>query len=135
MWQDNWKQIADFVNSFNQVNAESAIRDSELRVLQLLNSDAGPNTSVDLAQKLGVSKPRVTGVVAQLVNQGLVVKVPVPDDGRSCLVVLSKKGAALVQDVNKSNLVFLRKLSEKMGEKKYESLMKLIVYANSVMQN
>ncbi len=135
MWQDDWNCISDFVKSFNRVNAGGAIRDSELRLLQMLNSAGAPHTSVELAQKLGVSKPRITGLVAQLLNQGLVVKVPAPEDGRSCLVVLSKKGAALVQDINKANQVFLRNLSEKMGAKKYESLMKLIMYAKSVMQN
>jgi DNA-binding MarR family transcriptional regulator len=49
----------------------------------------------DLAAANGCTRPTMTGIVDTLEKNGLVTRQPNPDDRRSLLVTLSKKGAAL----------------------------------------
>ncbi len=49
----------------------------------------------DLAASLGCTRPTMTGIVDTLEKNGLVIRMPNPDDRRSLLVTLTEKGAAL----------------------------------------
>lgn len=113
--------------------ATSSVRPSEVRLLMCLSNGNGPYTPVALAQSLGVSKPMIASMLTKLIAQGLVVRIPAPEDGRSVLIMPTKKGCALIVNIQQSNQKFMDDLAEKMGKKKFEILMKSISLANAVI--
>ena len=68
---------------------------SQLRVLSILSNNESVRMSV-IASDLGVSLPAVTGVVDNLVEQGMVVRLDQPGDRRVVLCALSEKGQKLM---------------------------------------
>ena len=50
-----------------------------------------------LAYKLGLDKASITHRISRLITQGLVEKVPDPEDGRASLVGLTSKGMKVVE--------------------------------------
>lgn len=56
----------------------------------------GPLTNGDLAEREHVRPPSMTSTVGQLVDRGLVERVPHPSDGRQVLVTPTEKGHDLV---------------------------------------
>jgi DNA-binding MarR family transcriptional regulator len=61
-------------------------------VLTILEGNGGPLPPSELAAKMFVKRPTMTGVVASLQKRGLVQLGPHPDDGRMSLVHLTPKG-------------------------------------------
>ncbi|MFW0785706.1 MarR family transcriptional regulator [Gordonia sp. CPCC 206044] len=53
----------------------------------------------DLADRLGVDAPAVSGIVDDLVERGLVTREPHPTDRRSKLVTITESGARTVAEV------------------------------------
>ncbi|MGN6332980.1 MAG: MarR family winged helix-turn-helix transcriptional regulator [Motilibacteraceae bacterium] len=56
----------------------------------------GPQRLTDLAVSQGVSQPGMTQLVGRLERDGLVRRVPSPDDGRVALVEVTARGRRLV---------------------------------------
>lgn len=54
---------------------------------------------IDIAEQLEVSHSAISQLVTNLKKKGLVHTAPCPDDGRRQLVMLSKEGEALLQQV------------------------------------
>ncbi|HWB89915.1 MAG TPA: MarR family transcriptional regulator [Acidimicrobiia bacterium] len=64
---------------------------SQLSVLATLGRH-GPVSMSSLAELEAVAPASISGIVARLVEKGLVIRNPNPDDGRSSLVELSGRG-------------------------------------------
>src|SRR5688500_16682389 len=62
--------------------------------LLALLEDAGPLRASDLVARLGLDKSTVSRQVASLVDLGLVVRAPDPDDGRAQVLSPSTEGSA-----------------------------------------
>ena len=60
-------------------------------------SKEGPMTPTELAIRERVRKPSITRVVAYLESEGLVEREPHPTDGRQVIMVVTKAGAARLQ--------------------------------------
>ena len=58
-----------------------------------------PIPLIDIAEQLEISHSAVSQLVTSLKKKGLVKTAPCPDDGRRQLVMLSKKGAELLHQV------------------------------------
>jgi DNA-binding MarR family transcriptional regulator len=58
----------------------------------------GPMRLTALATKEGVSQPSMTQLVQRLERQGLVTRLADPDDGRACLIGITRQGQALLDD-------------------------------------
>lgn len=69
---------------------------SQLSVLASL-SRGGPLTLSGLAETEGVAAASMSGIVARLVDKGLVGRVPNPKDGRSTLVEMRERGRAVLE--------------------------------------
>jgi len=52
----------------------------------------GPMTMSRLAEHEAVAKPSVTGIIGRLLDKGLVVREPDPEDRRSSIVAISPEG-------------------------------------------
>lgn len=110
-----------------QVVKESGLTPTQIHLLRMLcKQDLKPLK--DLAQEAGISRAAVTGIVDALVADGLVTREPNPDDRRSLLARLSRKGKDLLRKVPDTDRIFgsccvgltesefrrLRKLIEKL---------------------
>jgi DNA-binding MarR family transcriptional regulator len=61
-------------------------------------SREGPIRLTTLAAKEGVSQPSMTQLIQRLERQGLVTRLPDPDDGRAALIGVTAQGQALLAD-------------------------------------
>lgn len=84
----------------------------QLAALRALGSE-GPLSPARIAQRIHLSRPTVTGIVARLGAAGLVSRTPSPADRRSVLIALTERGRAFL-DVAPSSLqeVFQARLQE-----------------------
>lgn len=110
------------------------IRPSEFAVLNLLCVMSGPHTPATLAEKLGVSKPMLSALLASLIKRGFVLRMPSPEDGRSTYVIPSKAGAELVKNYS-INSEKMNALKAGMGQKNFDKFIQLIVLANEILGN
>ncbi|MFJ1703908.1 MarR family winged helix-turn-helix transcriptional regulator [Kitasatospora sp. NPDC088346] len=69
------------------------------RLLADLEDSGGEKSPSRLAAGLGVSRATVTGLVDALARDGLVVRRPSAEDGRSAEVVLTARGAQKLRDL------------------------------------
>jgi DNA-binding MarR family transcriptional regulator len=94
--------------------ARFGISDAQWSVLRALQraEDAGlvPLRMADLGERLLVRPPSVTGVVARLERDGLVLRRPAPGDSREKQVVLTAEGRALVRRVLRHHPAQIRRL-------------------------
>jgi DNA-binding MarR family transcriptional regulator len=58
----------------------------------------GPIRLTALAAKEGVSQPSMTQLIQRLERQDLVARFADPDDGRACLIGITPRGQALLDD-------------------------------------
>ena len=58
----------------------------------------GPLRLTALAAKEGISQPSMTQLIQRLERQGLVTRLPDPDDGRAALIGITGHGQALLDD-------------------------------------
>jgi DNA-binding MarR family transcriptional regulator len=73
--------------------------DGAAYVLLALLEDAGPLRASDLVARLGLDKSTVSRQVASLVDLGLVVRAPDPDDGRAQVLSPSAEGSARLERI------------------------------------
>jgi DNA-binding MarR family transcriptional regulator len=73
----------------------------------------GPQRSSTLAEKFGVDKGAISRQVQHLVDLGLLVRTPDPDDGRAMLVSASDDGVRRMEAVVRDRRTWL---DERLGE-------------------
>lgn len=112
-----------------------AIRFSDVRVLAQLCNVPGPHTPAQLAMQLNVSRPMISATISRMVAAGIIVRVPSPDDGRSVCLMPTKLGRKTMQQINNNIQALQQQLASVMGQKKFDTLMRLIESANLVMGN
>ena len=81
----------------------------------------------DLATKAKITKQSMSVLVAQLENGGYVKKMPDPHDKRAWLLVLTAKGKKIKSAGQQINYAFEERWKEKLGEKDYDQLRKLLI--------
>ena len=111
------------------------IRASQFAVLHIMCTEPGPHVPAILAQKLHVSKAMISSHIAALIQSGLIVRVPSPEDGRSVYVMPSKRGRDLFNKISRQNVEKMHVLKSKMGAKKFDTLIQLISIANQIVDN
>lgn len=73
-----------------------------VRVLALIDQH-GPQTITALAQADGCSQPTMSGTVSDLVAREWVGKQPHPTDARSCVVGLTDRGRAALNEIRRNS--------------------------------
>lgn len=91
-----------------------------------LNMAEGRDRTVDIAKHMGVTKQAVSRTISELVEIGLILLEPDPNDKRAKRLILSPKGAVITQDATKSLSTLEKNLSKKLGEKEAEQLKRLL---------
>ncbi|PSL29992.1 MarR family winged helix-turn-helix transcriptional regulator [Chitinophaga ginsengisoli] len=78
---------------------------------------------IDIAEQLEVSHSAVSQLITGLKKKGLVKTAPCPDDGRRQLVMLSKKGEELLQQVQPVWAAITEAMKELTDEHKQSRLL------------
>lgn len=88
-----WRQLAD------AALAEFRVSNSMAWCLIYLDRLGPDARQTDLAQEIGISQPSTVRVLDQLESGGLVERQPDPDDKRSNRLVITAKGAELMDKI------------------------------------
>ena len=94
----------------------------------------GPRTMSELAAALGVRLSTITGVVDQLEQKGLVVRVQHPKDRRSLRVGLTPEGRSLYGAAHQAFLSHLEPLFEKRTQGEREKLLSFLADATEAIR-
>ncbi len=124
-----------FCREYMRVQPDIPIRFSQFNVLNIICSLPGPHTPVALAAVLSVSKPMVSAHLNALVGVGYVARIASPEDRRSMYLIPTKKGRALVDKVRHDSDKIRLQMIQKMGQKKFDMLVKLLGGANDVLKD
>lgn len=128
------EEIMRFCRVFmRNMDDDLPIRGAQFAVLNAMCSIAGTHTPVELSRILGVSKAMISAHISALVDMGLVVRVPSPEDGRSVYVMPSKSGRELFNRVARANNKKLEILASKMGKVAFDNFVCLIGQANQIL--
>lgn len=101
--------------------AGAGVTEQQWRVLRVLD-DAGPVDLKTLAESALLFGPSVTRILKDLVERGLVVRQPNPNDGRGAIVSLSARGRALIEETAAHTLLQLSIYAKKFGDKRLKNL-------------
>ncbi len=98
----------------------------------LLGLEAGPQPQKKLAEQAMVEQPTMTATLNRMERDGLVERLPNPDDGRSSLVALTEKAREKLPEIEKAagevnDLAFSR--LGKKEQKRYFALLTEIIAA------
>ena len=98
---------------------------ARMRLLRVLQGH-GPQIMTALSDWLAVTPRNVTVLVDGLESEGLVQRVPHPDDRRATLVELTDQGVAVITSAHATHTVRARALFESLDAKDQKTLLVLI---------
>jgi len=81
----------------DKISSEYGISDNELRAAVRIATETDPTPSV-ISRRLRLSTAAVTTITDHLVDRGLAVRKPKPNDRRSTLLELTHRGLQMVDD-------------------------------------
>lgn len=81
----------------------------QMRMMKILHH-AGRMTMNDLAERMNVTPPTVTGIVKRGVAHGAVVRIPDPEDGRMVRVALTEAGRERMDAHRAAHVAMLERL-------------------------
>lgn len=67
-----------------------------LEMEEEVNSSFSMRTAVEIAAKLDLDKPTISGIVSRLYEKGLLIKEPHPNDKRASILFLTPKAKGLI---------------------------------------
>jgi DNA-binding MarR family transcriptional regulator len=92
---------------------------------QAADRDA-PLSPAELAERTGVTRATITGLVDTLERDGLVTRTPDPDDRRMMAVGLTPRGEKLLKKVLPSHFKHMTALMEPLSESERKNLVRLL---------
>ena len=109
------------------------IRASQFALLNIMCTTPGAHVPAILAQKLHVSKAMISGHIAALIQSGLIVRVPSPEDGRSVYVMPTKRGRDLFNKIVQQNTEKMNVIKSQLGVKKFDTFVKMVAQINKII--
>jgi DNA-binding MarR family transcriptional regulator len=82
----------------------------------------GPIRQGELAAREKVAAPSMTRTVSGLVEAGLVQKIPDPEDGRSCHIVVTEAARTLLEKVRTERSAMLAERVARLSPEQYATL-------------
>ena len=83
----------------------------------------------DLAQKVGVKRPTMTGLLDGLEKDKLIQRLPYSDDRRKLLILITKKGQERLSLILPGYYALISELMSKLNRIEQESLVSLLAKA------
>lgn len=104
------------------------LTDAQFNVLTLLESEGGREglSQVELGRMMLVNRANITPLVDRLEREGLVRRVPYPDDRRYNRIVLSPKGRQLYHEVEGPYMAEVERLTAELSVDEQDTLTKLL---------
>lgn len=82
----------------------------------------GPIRQGELAAREKVAAPSMTRTVSGLIEEGLVRKIPDPEDGRSSHIVVTPAGRVLLEKVRSERTAMLTERAARLSPQQYATL-------------
>ncbi len=98
---------------------------SNFRYIEEIHNMGNP-TFMELTNRMGLSKPTVTLMVAKLIEKEYVTKSKSEQDGRIYYLSLTPKGEKLINDYNKVYKNFIDQVASRFDEQEIETLVSLL---------
>jgi DNA-binding MarR family transcriptional regulator len=98
---------------------------AQLRLMYTLLTD-GELAIGELAEKLSVRSPTVTGLTNRLIKQKLIERLSDPNDRRIVRIGLTKDGLRVLGQIEAASRAYLDGIFERMGEEKVEELIRVL---------
>lgn len=122
--------IADFAEALNMYDplrfrawAELGLTTAQLRVLFLIRGQPGV-TAGELASRLSVTPPTISGIVDRLVKLKLVIREADPGDRRLVRNTLTAEGRKICSRMARGGDLFSRRIMSEMSEQDLDALIK-----------
>ncbi len=107
---------------------------AQIEILFTIASDESPRKPSELADYMQESRPFITKNVNVLIDAGYIEKLANEYDRRSFTLQLTRSGAALTDGLlGQQYYAQMLKLSEEMGKKKFNKLIRLLDQANEIL--
>ncbi|MEP7155963.1 MAG: MarR family transcriptional regulator [Betaproteobacteria bacterium] len=100
---------------------EFALTPAQFDIIATLGNTEGM-TCKELGEKTLITKGTMTGVLDRLEAKALLVRVPSPDDGRSWITKLTRKGQALFEEIFPAHMQHLDPLFDNMSDAELKTL-------------
>lgn len=94
---------------------------SEFRCLRTFRTDETVNNK-EIAQRMNLTPSRSTRIIDRLVDKGYITREIDPDDRRSMLVSLSKRGVLFSQALNKAFIEIHKQILQEVKPEQRQSL-------------
>lgn len=101
-----------------RLHRENGLTSPQADVLFTLGNTTGM-TFKELGERTLITKGTLTGVVDRMQDKGLVLRRPSSEDGRSTIVVLSKKGARHFEEIYPPHI---RQIGDRFGQVDHKTL-------------
>ncbi|MGL6258655.1 MarR family winged helix-turn-helix transcriptional regulator [Vibrio sp. WXL103] len=100
-------------------NIDIPLAPMQVRVMKIL-SRKKIATAIDIANFLDRDKAQVTRMLKPMIEQGLIVKQPNPEDKRSQRLVLTDKGQAMIEQIRQLDGGMLETMCQGLSEQEIE---------------
>ncbi len=88
--------------------------------------DRGGTRQVDLTARSGLTKQAVQQFIDELVADGVVERIPDPQDGRGRIVVFTERGREVLADANAVKQQVEEQFRRKLGAKRFQQLVEAL---------
>jgi DNA-binding MarR family transcriptional regulator len=117
-------QLSTF-QEFTEYMASYDVRPAQFAVLVLIRANPGMTQSA-IGGFLGIQKANFVNLLDRLADRGLTERRQVGGDRRSSALHLTKTGEAFVRKIEAAHETLEMRLSERLGERKSQQLLKLL---------
>jgi len=108
----------------SRIGAEHDLSLTQLRLLGILRDRRLRITL--LAERLGLEKSTMSGLIDRAEKRGLVERAPSQEDGRATEVFLTKQGARLVEELREAATLALSPLVDRLSSAEQQRLQELL---------
>lgn len=126
-------ELSKFSRDYMDLRKNLPIRPSEMGVLNIITGIPGLHTSIELAERLGVSKPMIATHLSVLLRKGYIIKQQSEEDKRIFYILPTEKAKELVAFEREKQDELLGLFEREMGEDEFDNLVKLLRIANQIL--
>jgi DNA-binding MarR family transcriptional regulator len=123
LWRANEFWLASFIAA---MNAEGHVWFTPARANLLGQIPRNGLKQGDLIRRMGLSKQAVQQLIDGLEGEGILVRLPDPDDKRGKIIVHSAKGHVALRDADSIKVIIETELKARLGKDKFEALFEAI---------
>ena len=108
---------------------------NSLLYLELINSMQGKCTASKLAEMLFISKPGVTLKLNELISQGLIKKIPNPEDHRQNLLYVNEDAVPQYRVYRQQDDLAVKTITEKFSKEDIEKFCAMLQIITDINYN